>query len=113
MSLHKVPLTTVLEVNPHPNADRLELITVYGFQVVAKKDSYKVGDSVVFVPVDSILPVWLETQLFPHVADENGILQKPKITLLKSRVRQIRIRKFPSQGMLINQQDLQLKLGFD
>jgi hypothetical protein len=32
--LHKVPLTTIVKVESHPNADRLELAYVYGFQVI-------------------------------------------------------------------------------
>lgn len=90
--MFKVPYTTVLAINPHPNADRLELLTIYGFQVVAKKDQYQVGSEVLFVPIDSVLPAWLENELFP--ADS-------KIKLNKSRVKQIRIRGFPSQGMAI------------
>lgn len=102
MSLHKTPLTTILEINPHPNADRLSLATCYGFQVVIKKDFYNVGDKVVFIPVDSILPDWLEKQLFPEGS---------KVTLNHSRVRQIRLRGYPSQGMLIHPRDLDSKLG--
>jgi RNA ligase (TIGR02306 family) len=108
MSLHKVPYTKVLEVNPHPNADRLELLTIYGFQVVATKGRYQVGQPVVFVPVDSVLPQWLEDQLFPPE-------EHLKIGRIKRsgdrRVRQIRIRKFPSQGMVIDPQDLDYKFG--
>jgi hypothetical protein len=37
MSEYKVPYTQVLEINPHDNADRLEVATVYGFQVVVIK----------------------------------------------------------------------------
>jgi RNA ligase (TIGR02306 family) len=94
----KVPLTTILKVEPHPNADRLSIATVYGFQVVCQKDKYKVGDVVVYVPVDSILTnVKLEAQLFPPDS---------KIKLNRNRVRQIRIRQYPSQGMLIHPDDL-------
>src|SRR5271166_1293205 len=59
-STYKVPLTTIVNITPHTGADRLEMAWVYGFQVVVKKGQYKVGDKVVYVPVDSILPQWLE-----------------------------------------------------
>lgn len=104
MSEYKVPLTQIVAIDPHPNADRLELATVYGFQVVIKKDSYKVGDQVVYVPIDSILPQQLEDFLFPPDA---------KIKLNKHRVRQIRIRKIASQGMLINSEDIKAVYGFE
>src|ERR1019366_276226 len=50
-STYKVPLTTILELNPHNNAERLELATVYGFQVIVRKGQYKVGDKVIYIPI--------------------------------------------------------------
>lgn len=96
-STYKVPLTRIVSIDSHPNADRLELATVYGFQVVIPSGSYAVGDLVVYFPVDSILPGNVEALLFGADA---------KIKLEKSRIRQIRIRKFPSQGMLCNPESL-------
>lgn len=103
MSDFKVPLTNILTISPHPKADRLEFATVYGFQVIVKKDQYKVGDAVVYIPIDSILPEWLENKLFP--ADS-------KIKLNSHRVRQIRIRGMASQGMLVDTQDVASKVNF-
>lgn len=99
----KVPLTEVLEVNDHPNADRLDVITVYGFQVVAKKGQYNVGDKVIYIPIDSIITPELEYHLFPEGS---------KIKLNKQRVKQIRIRKLASQGMLISPEDIQTVYNF-
>ena len=98
--VYKVPLTTILEINPHNNAERLEVATVYGFQVIVKKDTYKVGDRVIYVPIDSLLPQWLEDRLFPADA---------KIKLHSHRVRQIRIRGLASQGMLIDLADCRIR----
>lgn len=92
MSLYKVPVTTVLDVTPHPNADRLELISVYSFQVISAKGLYQKGDAVIYVPVDSILPKDLEDFLFPVDS---------KIKLTNSRVRAAKIRQVVSQGLLI------------
>lgn len=101
-SLFKVPLTKILAINPHGNAERLEVATVYGFQVIVRKDTYKVGDEVIYIPIDSNLPQWLEARVFPSTKDENGNIVPPKIKLNNSRVRQIKIRGLASQGMLIN-----------
>lgn len=90
---YKVPYTTILDIQPHPNADRLVLATIYGFQVVTAKDKYKVGDKVIFIPIDSVLPIELEELLFP---------QGSKIVLHHHRVRQIRIRGIASQGMIVD-----------
>jgi RNA ligase (TIGR02306 family) len=101
-SVYKVPYTTIVSVSAHPNADRLELATVYGFQVIIQKGKYKAGDKIVYVPVDSILPLWLETIIFPPDS---------KIKLNKSRVRQIRIRKVASQGMIVDTDDVKTKVN--
>ena len=102
-SLFKVPLTTIREIQAHPNADKLEIAVVYGFSVIVKKEAYKVGDEVIYIPIDSILPQKLEDHIFPPGS---------KIVLDKHRVRQIRIRKTPSQGMLINPTDIETVFGF-
>lgn len=101
---HRVPYTKILEILPHPKADRLEFAVVFGFQVIVKKDAYKVGDEVIYVPIDSILPQWLEDKIFPPDS---------KIKLNKHRVRQIRIRGLPSQGMLMSVEDVAEHLGID
>lgn len=111
-STYKVPLTQILAIDPHPNADRLEIATVYGFQVVVKKGQYRVGDAVVYIPIDSILPQWLEDKLFPYTKNAEGVMVPPAITLHNHRVRQIRIRKMASQGMLIDTQDVAEKVNF-
>lgn len=97
----KVAYTTVVAVAPHGNAERLSVVTVYGFQVITQKDRYKVGDGVIFVPPDSVLPEWLEARLFAPDA---------KVKLHKRRVRQIRLRGLASQGMIIDPTDLADKL---
>jgi RNA ligase (TIGR02306 family) len=63
---YKVPLTTILAINPHNNAERLEVATVYGFQVIVSKGTYRVGDLALYIPIDSILPERLEANLFPQ-----------------------------------------------
>ncbi len=100
--LFKVPLTRILEVKSHPNADRLELATIYGYQVVIPKGVYKANDPVIYIPIDSILPAYLEALLFPSDS---------KIRLHHHRVRQIRIRGVASQGMIIGPEHLKLDMG--
>jgi RNA ligase (TIGR02306 family) len=63
MSDLKVEVCEVVEVNTHPNADLLDLLTVKGWVCVEKKGRYKVGDLVVYFPPDSILPVELSDRL--------------------------------------------------
>lgn len=49
-------IQTIHNLRPHPNADRLELGTVLGYQVVVGKGSFQEGDPVVFIEEGSILP---------------------------------------------------------
>ena len=104
MSNFKVNYTRILDIVPHPNKDvhSLCIAKIYGFEVVIRKGSLNVGDLVLYAPVDSILPQDLEDKMFP--ADS-------KIKLSGSRVRQIRIQKFPSQGLLLNMNDVNAVLS--
>lgn len=99
---YKVPYTNIVQIETHPNAHSLDIAKVYDWSIVVQKNKYKVGDKVIFIPSDSILPNWIEEKLFPSGS---------KITLQKSRIRQIRIRGVASQGMLIDPKDI-LDKGF-
>lgn len=90
---YKCPITEIKEIQEHPNATALEFAIVYGFRVIVRKGEYKVGDSVLYIPIDSVLPKNLEEKLFPEGS---------KIKLNKGRVKQIKIRGEYSQGMLID-----------
>jgi RNA ligase (TIGR02306 family) len=98
MNGFKVNLTKILDIVPHTNADRLEVAQIYGFNVVIKKDSLKIGDEVFYIPIDSIISEELENIIFPEGS---------KIKLNKRRVRQITIRKFASQGMILSKEDVE------
>lgn len=100
---YKVPLTEILEINPHSGADRLEFVKIYGYDVIVKKGSFNIGDKIIYIPIDSILPSKLEYHLFPPDS---------KIKLHKSRVRQIKIRGLVSQGMIITLDDINRVYGF-
>lgn len=58
MSTFKVSIEKIDKIWQHPNADKLELASVEGmtFQFVIPKDTYKLGDKVVYFPIDSVLP---------------------------------------------------------
>ncbi len=102
MSTLKAELVTIKTIVPHANADRLEIATVFDYQVVVRKDEFKSGELVLYVPIDSVLPTKFEEFLFPP---------ESKIKLSKSRVKAIRIRGFISQGMVIPIQDVHSFLG--
>lgn len=77
----------IRDIQPIPNADRIETATVDGWHVViSKSDNFSVGDSVVYIEIDSKMP------------------PKPEYEFLKSRkyiVKTIKIRGQVSQGLIL------------
>lgn len=57
-----VKLRTVKAVNPIPDADAIEVVTIDGWKVVTKKGDFKVGDPCVYFEIDCFLrdgvPAW-------------------------------------------------------
>jgi len=68
------------------NANQIELAVVMGWQVVVKKDEFRLGEKIVFFEIDSVLPdtTW------------SNFLSKRKF-----RVRTIRLRGALSQGLVL------------
>ncbi len=48
-----------LEIEPHPNADRLELAKVGDYRSIVGKGLYKTGDLGVYIPEAALVPEWL------------------------------------------------------
>ena len=86
----------------HPNADRLTIYNVSGYNCISNKlpngeDRYNVGDLVVYIPEQSVLPKWL-LQKMELWNDEKdcGVLGGSK----GDRVVTIKLRGIPSTGLL-------------
>lgn len=97
MSELRVEVVKISGIEKVPDADRLELARIEGWQCVVQKGTYKEGDLALYIPIDSILPQPLEEFIFPPGS---------KIKLEKHRVRSIKIRKALSQGMLLPLEDI-------
>jgi RNA ligase (TIGR02306 family) len=93
MATFKVELTKIEKVWNHPNADRLDLAMVEGIdlQFVVGRDSYKVGDKVVYFPIDSVLP----QDLIDHLGLTGKLSGKDK-----NRIKTLRLRDSVSQGFV-------------
>lgn len=87
MSAFKAEVVKV-DIVPHPNADRLDIAKVRGWQCVAQKETYKNGDLAVYLPIDSVLP--------PELVAKLGIEKN-----YHKRLRTIKLRGEISQGMLM------------
>ena len=77
----------IVDIRPIEGADAIEVAQVLGWEcVVAKKDIFSVGEKVVYIEIDSIMP------------------EKPEYEFLrerKFRVRTIRLRGQVSQGLVL------------
>lgn len=87
-----VSVEKVQKVEKHPYADRLDIVTVKGWQVIVRRYTLEDWDSVLYIPIDSILPKDLEEFIFPP---------ESKIKLKNSKIRTIKIRKIISQGLVV------------
>ena len=54
MKLASVEL--IKNIAPHPNADRISIAEVLGFQCIIPKDTYSIGQKIVFIAPDTVLP---------------------------------------------------------
>ena len=109
MSSLVVKVTTIDEVHPHMNADRLALVTIGGWQCVVLKDAYVPGQRVIFFPPDTVLA--------QEWTDRFGVTQYCQA--LKGsdegrcRIRQTRLRGEPSFGLVIACDELALDMPWD
>jgi RNA ligase (TIGR02306 family) len=93
MAFFGVTIETISEVNPHPNADRLDICKLDGvdFQFVTGKGLRNQGDKVLYFPLDALLPL--------DVADAMELGGK-LAGKDKNRVKSIKLRGEISQGVI-------------
>lgn len=99
MSTTKITCERVNEVSQHPSADRLDIVQVLGYKVVAGRGQFKVGDLAIYFPPDILLP--------ESVADQLGVKKYLKhsvypgdVEKTQCRVGAARLRGIPSHGFI-------------
>ena len=78
----------LISVEPHPNADRLDLVKVLGYQCVSEKGLHKAGDLIVYIQPDSILP-------------EDAEWAEGFRKYAPSRIKCVKLRGLFSEGILV------------
>ena len=107
-----VEIETVL---PHPNADRLCLARLKGWQAVIRKNEdgtpqFAPGEKVVFIPPDSTLPREMAERLgVASYLSERTDVEGERVLV----VRQVRLRGEPSFGLVIRPDDPSWPVGTD
>ncbi|HYW20675.1 MAG TPA: RNA ligase (ATP) [Nodularia sp. (in: cyanobacteria)] len=58
MSIFKVEVVKINSINPHPNADRLDIVSIenMAYQVIIAKGKLHAGDLAFYFPIDSVIP---------------------------------------------------------
>lgn len=97
-------LATVVKVptiKAHPNADKLEIVEIFGNTIVVGKGAYTEGELVVYFPVESA--ICSKFLSWANLFDKPE-LNKDQLTKgyfqSKGRVRAVALRGIPSQGFL-------------
>ncbi len=76
----------IINIQPIEGAERIEVATVLGWNVVIKKGEYSIGDLCAYIQIDTIVPELPEYEFLRE---------------RKFRVRTIRLRKQISQGLIV------------
>ncbi len=90
MSIHKAEVVRISEIKSHPNADKLGIVNVLGFQACVRLGDFKPGDLAIYVEPDSIVP---DTEPFQFL--------KSSSSKHWNRIRVKRLRGAISMGLLI------------
>jgi tRNA-binding EMAP/Myf-like protein len=101
---HEVRVVRIEAVTPHPNADKLELTMLGGYQMVIGKGAFKPGDLAVFIQPDSVVP---QTEPFKFIwKDAVGLVGT--VPESRRRIKPKRLRGEWSEGLLMPLSDFAL-----
>jgi len=76
----------IINIEPIEGADNIVKATILGWEVVVKKDEFKIGDLCAYIQIDTIVPEMLAYEFLRE---------------RKFRVRTIKLRKQISQGLIV------------
>ncbi len=85
----------IVEINPIPDADAIEVAVVDGWKVVVKKGEFVVNDIVVYCEIDS----WIPFDLAPFLS--KGKEPKEYNGIKGERLRTVKLRGQISQGLIL------------
>lgn len=89
MSSLFVEVVEIKEIRNHPNADKLDIVKIKGWECISQKGLYQKGDKVIYAPIDSVLPI--------ELSDAMDVTKY----LSKGRIKTTELRGIYSQGLLI------------
>lgn len=84
------------EIRPIVGADNIECAIIGGWQVVIKKDEFRVGAAVIYIEIDS----WVPHEIAPFLS--KGQEPKEYNGVKGERLRTVKLRGQISQGLILN-----------
>jgi len=93
MSAFAVKVVSIKAIEPIENADAIELAVVSDYRSVVRKNQFKAGDLVIYIPEAAIVPQEVLQKL-----GLDGKLAGPE----KNRVKAIKLRGYLSQGIVVS-----------
>lgn len=97
-STHRVEVFRIDKLHKHPNADKLSIVRLGGYQCVVATENWREGDLAAYVPPDSLAPV--DHPEFAWLRDLGRTLHSIDGKEYH-RVTAVRLRKEPSMGILV------------
>lgn len=107
MSSLIVEVCVIDRIKKHSSADRLEIAIIKGWENITKIGQFKVGDKVVFIPPDSLIP----RPLAEKWGVTNYLSGKPDSLLL--RVKSVKLRGEMSYGLAVTCENPSWEVGKD
>jgi RNA ligase (TIGR02306 family) len=109
MSTIKVEVCEILDIQPHGNADALELATVQGWQMCVKKGVHQKGDLVVYFEQGTVLTkeIAAELNVATYLSEKTDINGDRVLV-----VHRIKLRGEPSFGLVV-EPEVGMELGQD
>lgn len=91
MSTHEVKVVRIDSIEKHPNADRLDLIHLFGggFTAISRLGQFKLGDLAIYIEPDYVVP------------SEGPYAERFAFLEGKTRIRSRKLKSIWSQGLLI------------
>jgi len=87
-----------VKIEPHPNADAIEIARIGDYQSVARKGQVQDGDLAVYIPEQAVVPEWLlrKMGMYDDERKKGGLAGSAG-----NRVKAIRLRGVVSQGLIL------------
>lgn len=98
----QIKTVEITHITKHPNADNLDIVSVYGeggFACIVRAGDFKLGDVAAYFPFDSLLPV--DRPEFAFLADRAAKFYPIDPARLRHRVRATKLRGIFSVGILL------------